>query len=46
MQPVLLREVPSMTLTVLDPRTGKRVTINLPDEPIRTMRNQSAPSHA
>lgn len=22
-----------MTLTVLDPRTGKRVTINLPDEP-------------
>ncbi len=22
-----------MTLTVLDPRTGKRVTISIPDEP-------------
>ena len=29
----LSREVPSMTLTVLDPCTGNRVTITVPDRP-------------
>ena len=39
---VLVREVLTMTLTVLDPRTGKRVTITVPDEPSRPTQPRSA----
>ena len=31
--PVTLQEVQIMTLTIFDPRSGKRVTISLPNEP-------------